>query len=190
MDDATRMLRREHEALRKMLLSAKEAAERVHRGEHVPHKALARAVEFFQEFMEGCLLTKEEDFLVAALERKGLSRHSKPISLTLIRHERGRQLIREMAEASAACEGGSKEAPMKWADLVSDFAALMLDHLKEEDANLFMMADSFLQPNEQADLAARFERLDAAKAISGRHQQAHAIAEDLLREGGTLRLAG
>lgn len=190
MNDATGMLRREHEALRKMLESAKEAAEWVHRGERVQHTTVARVVEFFREYLEGCLLTKEEDFLVTALERKGLSRHSKPISLSLIRHERGRQLIREMAEASAACESGSKDAVMKWADVVSDFADLMLEHLKEEDANLFMMADSLLQPNEQADLAARFKSLEAAKAVSGRHQQAHAIAEDLLREGGTLRLAG
>lgn len=134
-----------------MLEFTKDAADRMHRCESVHPEVLGRVVEFFRVFMEGCLLIKEEDFLLPVLERRGLSRHDEPIALMLIDHACGRQLIREMEEALAAYEDASRETGMKQPALASDFVDLMRAHLDEEEAVLFMMADSFLQPNEQAD---------------------------------------
>ncbi len=170
MDAATRILRSEHEALRKMLEFTETVTDRMSRGENVHPELLGRVLEFFRVFMEGRLLTKEEGFLLPALERGGLSRYGGPIALILIDHERGRRLMREMAEASAAYEDGSREAGKKWAGVASDFVDFMRGHLNEEEAVLFMTADSFLLPAEQAELAARFEKLEVAKAASGRHR--------------------
>lgn len=125
MDTATRILHSDHEALRKMLEFTKNAADRMRRGESVQPEVLARIVEFFRVFVEGCLITKEEDFLVPALERRGLSRHGGPIASMLIDHASGRRLMKEMAKASAAYEDGSREAGMKWTGVASDFADLM-----------------------------------------------------------------
>ncbi|MGH9444558.1 MAG: hemerythrin domain-containing protein [Terriglobia bacterium] len=190
MDAATRILRSEHEALRKMLEFTETVTDRMSRGENVHPELLGRVLEFFRVFMEGRLLTKEEDFLLPALERRGLSRHGGPIALMLIDHKRGRRLVRQMAEASAAYEDGSREAGKRWGGVASDFVDLMRDHLNEEEAVLFMTADSFLLPAEQAELAARFERLEVAKAASARHRLIHSMPEELLRGDGELMLAG
>ena len=66
-----------------------------------------------------------------------------------------------------------------------DFGKIMRDHVKEEEGVLFMMADSFLQPGEQAELAASFERLEVAKSVSGRHRRIHTMPENLLPERRT-----
>lgn len=108
----------------------------------------------------------------------------------LIDHERGRRLVKQMAEASIAYENGSREAGKRWAGVASEFVDLMRAHLDEEEAVLFIMADSFLQPAEQAELATRFERLEVAKAASGRHQRIHTVPEEVLRGSGELKLAG
>ncbi|MGH9431872.1 MAG: hemerythrin domain-containing protein [Terriglobia bacterium] len=190
MDAATRILRSEHEALRRMLEFTEDAADRMRRGESVQTEVLARVVEFFRIFREGCLLTKEEDFLFPTLERKGLSRQGGPIALMLIDHATGRRLMREMAEASAAYEDGSREAGKRWAGVASDFVDLMRVHLNEEEEVLFMMADTFLLPAEQAELAAGFERLEVAKAVSGRHRRIHTMTEELLQGDEELKHAG
>jgi hemerythrin-like domain-containing protein len=179
MSAATNVLLNEHRFLGKMLDFAQDLADRMRRGEDVKPEALGRVAEFLRICLEGCLLTKEEDFLLPALARKGLARQGGPIALMLIDHERGRRLVHEMAKAAADYEAGNTGRGNRWAVVALDFVDLMRAHLREEESTLFTMADIFLRASEQAELAEEFKKLEETRATSGRHRLIHQMPEQL-----------
>lgn len=179
MGTAMNILLNEHRFLGKMLDFAEDLANRMRRGENVQPETLGRAVEFFRVCLEGCLLAKEEDLLFTRLQSKGLFRRGGVIASMLIDHERGRRLVSEMGKAAADYEAGNRGAGDRWATAALDFVDLMRAHLREEEASLFVMAESFLQPAEQSELAEEFQRLEGAQAISGRHRLIHQMPEML-----------
>jgi|SRR5579875_1518419 len=189
MSTAMTILVNEHRFLGRMLDFAEDLATRMRRHEDVQPQTLGRAVEFFRVCMEGCLLAKEEDLLFPRLETKGLFRRGGVIASMLIDHERGRRLVSEMAKAAAEYEAGNSGAGDLWAAAALDFVDLMRTHLREEEASLFVMAESFLQAAEQAELAEEFKRLEGARTISARYRQIHQIPERLLAKADE-RIAG
>lgn len=182
MGSAMNILLNEHRFLGKMLDFTQELADRMRRGERVQPPVLGRAGEFFRVCLEGCLLAKEENLLFTKLQTKGFSRQTGLIASMLVDHERGRRLVREMKKTAADYEAGSGAAGGRWAAAALDFVDLMRAHLKEEETSLFMMADIFMQPSEQAKLAEEFKRLEEAQTISGRHRLIHRMPDELAGE--------
>lgn len=182
MGSAMNILLNEHRFLGKMLDFTQELADRIRRGERVQPPVLGRAGEFFRVCLEGCLLAKEEHLLFTKLQSKGFSRQTGLIASMLADHERGRRLVREMKKAAADYEAASGAAGGRWAAAALDFVDLMRAHLKEEETSLFMMADIFMQPSEQAELAEEFKRLEEAQTISRRHRLIHRMPDELSGE--------
>jgi hemerythrin-like domain-containing protein len=177
---ATQVLRREHEAILKMLGASEEVARRLGRGEQVEPQTLESLLEFFQLFADRCHHGKEEDLLFPLLEKKGFPREGRPIGVMLFEHERGRSLIRQMAEATAACEAGDTSGGKRWAEAGAGYAALLRAHIDKENNILFAMAERALTPAEQADLAQKFEKLEVEKMGAGTHERLHAMMDTLL----------
>ena len=71
---ATDVLRREHDAILRMLEVTELVAEQLDQGEKVKPETLDGLLEFFRLFADRCHHGKEEELLFPALERKGLSR--------------------------------------------------------------------------------------------------------------------
>ena len=182
MATATKVLRHEHEAILRMLSASEEVARRLGRGEQVAQQTLANLLEFFQLFADRCHHGKEEDLLFPLLEKKGFPRDGGPIGVMLFEHERGRLLIRQMAEATAACKAGDKGAGKRWAEAGAGYAALLRAHIDKENNVLFAMAERVLTPEEQADLAQRFEKLEVEKMGAGTHERLHAMMDALLAQ--------
>src|SRR3990172_610209 len=110
MTAATSTLRKEHEAILKMLDATEAAAQRLEQGERLRPETLAGLLEFFRLFADRCHHGKEEDLLFPLLESKGLPRSGGPIGVMLSEHEQGRPLVRQMADAAEAYGGGAAEA--------------------------------------------------------------------------------
>ena len=180
MATATKVLRNEHEAILKMLGASEEVARRLEQGEQVEQQTLANLLEFFQLFADRCHHGKEEDLLFPLLEKKGFPRDGGPIGVMLFEHERGRSLIRQMAEATAAYKSGDKSAGKRRAEAGVGYAALLRAHIDRENNVLFAMAERVLTPEEQADLAQEFEKLEVEKMGAGTHERLHAMMDALL----------
>jgi hemerythrin-like domain-containing protein len=180
MATATEVLRHEHEAILKMLGASEEAARRLGRDEQVEPQTLDSLLEFFQLFADRCHHGKEEDLLFPLLEKKGFRREGGPIGVMLFEHERGRSLIRQMSEAATAYKAGEKSAGEKWAEAAAGYAALPRAHIDKENNALFVMAERALTPEEQADLAEKFEKLEVEKMGAGTHARLHAMMDALL----------
>jgi hemerythrin-like domain-containing protein len=169
MDTATAVLRKEHEAIVKMLEVTEEVARRLDAGEYVAAETLADLLEFFRLFADKCHHGKEEDLLFPQLEKKGMPRAGGPLAVMLAEHEQGRALIRQMAGPA-------------WADAARAYASLLRAHIEKENHVLFVMAERMLTPSEQAELAEGFEKSEVEKMGAGTHERLHAMMAKLIKD--------
>ena len=182
MSTATLILRKEHDAILKMLDATEEAARRIDAGQTVAPDTLEGLLEFFRLFADRCHHGKEEDLLFPLLESRGLPRSGGPTGVMLREHDQGRALIRQMMEAGEASKSGDLAAPARWAKAARAYAELLRAHIAKENDILFVMAENMLSPEEQSNLAAAFERLEVEKMGAGTHERLHARMEKLLAE--------
>ena len=182
MQTATGILRKEHDAILKMLDVADETAALLDRGASVSPAVLSNLLEFFRLFADKCHHGKEEDLLFPALERKGMPRHGGPIGVMLIEHDLGRGFVRQMVEAAEAFSKGDAAAGKRWADAARQYTSLLREHIMKENNILFVMAERLLTDAEQQALAIEFDRVETEKMGIGTHERLHAMMDKLVAE--------
>jgi hemerythrin-like domain-containing protein len=181
MNEATAVLRHEHEAILRMLDATEEVASRLQRGIALAPGTLSGLLEFFKLFADRCHHGKEEDLLFPLLERKGMPRQGGPLGVMLQEHTLGRKLIGEMSEAADAY-GTDREAGPRWSGAALRYASLLRAHIQKENQILFVMAERMLTETEQKALSEEFEKIEIEKMGAGTHERLHARMESLLRE--------
>lgn len=179
MTIATAILRKEHEAILRMLEVTEQAVGLLHRGGAVAPQILTGLVEFFQLFADRCHHSKEEELLFPLLEQKGLPRDGGPLGVMLYEHGLGRSLMQQMAEAAQAYSGGTREAGSRWAEAARSYIALLAQHIEKENNVLFRAAERLLSEDEQKQLACAFEKVEEEKMGAGTHERLHALMDKL-----------
>jgi hemerythrin-like domain-containing protein len=179
---ATQILRQEHDAILKMLDALDQTSRQLLSGTPVQASTLQGLLEFFQLFADRCHHGKEEDLLFPLLERKGMPRGGGPIGVMLFEHDHGRELIREMAAAASDYDTNPGPAAKRWVAAAENYSALLREHIMKENNVLFRMAEQMLTPDEQASLAADFEKAEIEKMGAGTHERLHARMEQLLAQ--------
>jgi len=182
MDTATAVLRKEHEAILKMLDVTEEVARRLNAGEQFTPETLASLLQFFRLFADKCHHGKEEDLLFPQLEKKGMPRTGGPLGVMLAEHEQGRALIRQMAEATEAYPNQPQKAGPAWAQAARGYVGLLRAHIDKENNVLFVMAERMLTPGEQTELAEGFEKFEVEKMGAGTHERLHAMMAKLIKD--------
>ena len=170
---ATAVLRKEHEAILRMLDAAEQVARQLENSTPVSPDTLKGLLEFFQLFADRCHHGKEEDRLFPLLAEKGLPREGGPIGVMLQEHTMGRSLIRDMAKATDAYVAGEKGAGSRWADAATGYSSLLRSHIHKENNILFVMAERLLSDAEQAQLAQAFDQIEIEKMGAGTHERLH-----------------
>ncbi len=140
-----------------------------------------KAIDFLRNFADGCHHAKEEDELFPVLESAGIPREHGPIGCMLDEHERGRTLVRGIAENLDAAAQGDAQAASALRSCATKYIHLLREHIFKEDTVLFVMADRVLGPEEQALMCQAFERAGGAKGCSSKHRQYMELAEELAR---------
>lgn len=180
MPKATEILRKEHQAILKMVEASETVAERLKRGERVPSDILATFQEFFQIFADQCHHGKEENIFFPLLEARGLPKAGGPLGMMLNEHEQGRALVREMHQAAEAYASGVEGSGVRWAQSAEQYAALLRSHIDKENLVLFPMAERMLSEDELARVAGDFEEFEVEKMGVGTHERLHAKMGKLL----------
>jgi len=189
MISATDILRREHDAILRMLDATEEVVHRLDAGNAVAPRVLEGLLEFFRLFADRCHHGKEEDLLFPKLHEKGMPREMGPIGVMLHEHEQGRAFVREMAQAAADYATSQPQAAARWTAAASGYASLLREHIYEENNILFVMAEQLLTPEEQRQLSAQFEKVEAEKMGEGTHERLHALMEQLVAEISRARVS-
>jgi hemerythrin-like domain-containing protein len=182
MNEATQILRTEHEAILRMIDATESAAESLIAGAAMPPHILIDTVEFFRLFADRCHHGKEEDLLFPALEKKGMPSGGGPISVMLMEHDAGRALIANMAEAGKGYESGNREDGQKWAEAAMQYSGILRQHIAKENNVLFVMAERLLTAAEQQQLASAFDEIEFQKMGAGTRERLHRMPDALFAE--------
>jgi hemerythrin-like domain-containing protein len=181
---ATTVLRREHQAILRMLDVLDRVAGKVESGEDVPQGMIEGLLEFFTIFNDRCHQGKEEECLFPRLEQKGLPRSGGPIAALVSEHVQSRALLARMRTVSPAC-ADDPDSARRFAEAAHKYVALVREHISKENTVLFMMAERLLTDSEQRALAAEFDRIEDEKLSVGAHERVHTkldiLSADLLR---------
>ena len=162
--DPTGVLRDEHRLILKVVDALEVLIDRGHEAASVAD--LGSAVDFFRLYTDALHHGKEEDLLFDELTDRGFSRHAGPIAVMLQEHELGRSLVRKMARALDAMEGGDDG----WSDLehaARAYVELLRHHILKEDNALFEMADAAIDEPACRTLCEKYDAV-CARQFDGR----------------------
>ena len=106
---------------------------------------------------------------------------SAPVAAMLQEHEGGRERVRRLEAALDAAAIGDADAVARVAENLSAYAALLRSHIAKENNVLFPLADRLMNADDQRELEAAFERVEAEETGPGEHERLAAIADRLGR---------
>jgi len=167
-------LKHEHDAILSGLKILTAMASRVDHGLDLDKKGVRDFLAFLREFGDKCHHGKEENILFPAMVKAGAPAKGGPIEVMLSEHARGRELIKQM-EASS---GGAPDLP-KFSRAAKDYAALLQSHIEKENGVLFPSAEAVLGEQQLDQIYDAFEKHEEKVIGAGRHEELHAILNQL-----------
>ena len=179
--DAIEMLMNEHRLIERVLDGLVGFAEEAQRTGGTEKAELSRFVKFLREFADACHHGKEEDILFTAMVEHGFPREGGPIAVMLHEHDQGRGLIRILRERAEQADPWSDADRREVGAVAAGYAELLRAHIHKEDAILYPMAEQHLPPETMQSVSEACDRYEEAPERSGKHEQLHALAEELIR---------
>jgi hemerythrin-like domain-containing protein len=177
MGVAIEQLKKEHAAIESMLTILEAVCGRLKAGEQIDPAHLGQIVEFFRGFADRCHHGKEEEILFPALEMAGIPREGGPIGVMLHEHDQMRGYVQGLAGAAGRYQTGGAKAGEEIIRYASQYAATLRRHIEKENQVLFKMAEMHLAPEEERELAGRFEALELERMGAGTHEHLHVLLE-------------
>jgi len=156
----TEVLRHEHRLIERLLRVLERAAAGLERGEEISPEVLKSSLEFIRIVADRCHHGKEEGSLFPLLEERGMRREGGPLGALLQEHDRGRELVRGLAEGVAKYGGGDLEAREEIIENTRGYTQLLAQHIQKEDDVLFPIADHLLSQDEQQRLLEEFAEVE------------------------------
>lgn len=182
--NATEILSQEHQVILQVLDCLERMIQETATTGTLDGQAARDAVEFFQGFADQCHHAKEEDHLFPAMEAKGFPRHGGPTGVMLNEHRLGRECVRGMNDAIEAAANGDRDGVQRFEEFGQTYLNLLRQHIEKEDHCLFGMANQALSEQDQRDLLAAFQKVEADQMKVGAHEKYLAIAQSLVARYG------
>jgi hemerythrin-like domain-containing protein len=179
MGIAVEQLKKEHMAIETMLKILEALCSRLEAGETVDSAHLTQTIEFFRGFADRCHHGKEEEIFFPALEMAGIPKEGGPIGVMLAEHDQMRGHMKVLAGAVERYGTGETTARAEIIRHASGYAAMLRRHIEKENQVLFNMAEAQLSPDEESELAERFESMEVEKIGAGTHEKLHALLDRL-----------
>ncbi len=107
---------------------------------------------FFRLFADKCHHAKEESYLFPKLISLGIPEQGSPISVMLLEHNMGRDLISKLERSS--------DSPALFLETALQFCSLLQQHIMKENMILFPMADALLNNEAEAELINNFKEIN------------------------------
>jgi hemerythrin-like domain-containing protein len=178
---ATQVLSEEHRVILRVIAALETAANRLESGQPVPPGFFQEAADFIVGFADGCHHRKEEGVLFKALTDNGVPMQGGPVGVMLYEHEQGRAFTRKMREAAQNMEAGEAAAASAVIANARSYAALLRQHISNEDNVLFPMADRVIPESQHDKVFEDFEHVEHMETGEGVHEKYLALAEKLER---------
>jgi hemerythrin-like domain-containing protein len=176
---ATEQLRKEHKAVKLMLLVLDKMCKKLEAGEKINPDHLDSLIEFFQVFVDRCHHAKEENMLFVAMQKTMDPNDGDRIGALIKDHVSGRNYIRDLAAASALYRKGDTKAAKMITQSARHYMTLLIQHIDIEDNVLYPLADARLSVQKQEELLGEFDILEVEQIGIGKHEEFHRMIEKL-----------
>lgn len=180
---ATEVLKNEHKVIILALNGAEREAKSIQDTNKINVEKVTKIVDFFKNFADKCHHAKEEKYLFAKMEERGISKESKPISFAFKEHMKGREKVNRIREALPKAGKGDSSAIKSVKDNLSTYVQLLRGHIDREDNILFPMAERIFTPEDQKELGEAFEKVEAEEMGEEVHKKYVQLAGELGKEG-------
>ena len=168
------LLMADHEQTEKVI----DALETLWR-DHAPDPTTAaKAVRYFSEFADACHNQKEEQHLFPRLEAAGIPSHGGPLAVMLAEHARSQELLEAFRSLGRRVAAGEADAAAEMVGVFHEYGALLKAHYWKENDILYPMGRRALGPQDDADIVAGIEALEAGLGTDTR-QRYQALAHEL-----------
>lgn len=147
---ATADLRREHDLILRAVAVLERAGRRVAAGRPVDETALKELVALLRTLADQCHHGKEEGYLFPSMKERGLPPDG-PIGQLLAAHGEGRDYLGTLSGLPSRAERAA-------AALL--YVRVMREHIEQENALVFPVADAIFTPDEQATLARCYREME------------------------------
>jgi hemerythrin-like domain-containing protein len=158
----TQVMEAEHRLIESVVKAVGGAAAAIEKGQRADVAMLATAVEFLRVYADKLHHGKEETLFFPMLVKRGVPPQGCPIGGLNHEHEKGRALVRALAEQVPAYAQGKPGAKEGLLETLRGILELYQNHIWKEDAMVFPMADKVLTAADQAELSKQFDEVDQA----------------------------
>jgi len=179
MVNLTEEQKQEHRVVEEALDILYRIGTRLERDEGVDPEAIEKVLDFLKTFADKCHHGKEEDLLFAALEMKGVSRTTSPLSTLIREHEIARRFILNMDRALQDYKAGDETAGKDILQNSRAYIELLEQHIEKEDELLYPMAEEKLSDERKKELQKAYDRVESDIIGEGVHERYHHMIEDL-----------
>jgi hemerythrin-like domain-containing protein len=154
------ILKHEHRIIERVLRALEGVCYRLSFKETIPTEPLIEIVHFISEFVDGYHHAKEEAHLFPALQRQGIVRDGGPLGL--IEHEHGveRDLIDELKIAIEGLKEVNEVSRKVFIERAHRYIKHLTNHMQQEDAILFRLAEELLDSSEAESLTKGFRQAE------------------------------
>lgn len=156
----TEMLEEEHHVIQKIVGVMATLLERLQKGEDMKGATIKDVVEFMRIYGDKCHHGKEETHLFPLLGKRGVPMTGCPVAVLTHEHDKGRALVKQLAEAGTNYANGNKSAKDNLIKSLQGLIDLYPNHIWKEDYLLFPMTNKVLSDSDQKDLSDKFEAVE------------------------------
>jgi hemerythrin-like domain-containing protein len=175
---ATKILKHEHDVIRRALAILDRIGARAGRNEAPPAADVEGVLDFLSTFADGCHHVKEETILFPALEAAGLPHGQGPVAAMLDQHDQGRRLVAALRREQTALDEDAG-ARARFAAAARDYVALLEQHIAIENEVLFPSADAMLSGERDREIAAAFDRHEEVEMGADAHRRFHRMLDEM-----------
>ena len=175
----TDILTDEHRVIEQVLECLGKIVDRSESDRKLDELSARQAVSFFRNFADRCHHAKEETHLFPAMEARGFPREGGPTGVMIYEHEQARDHVRNMDENIEGASHGDPTALQKFAEHARAYSDLLRNHIEKEDHCLYTMANQAFTDEDQQELLAAFEKVEAEEIGADVHDKYVSIANEL-----------
>jgi hemerythrin-like domain-containing protein len=161
----TQIMQTEHRNIETVVRALGTVAAAIEKGQQADVALLATAAEFLRVYADKLHHSKEEALFFPMLVKRGVPPQGCPIGGLNHEHEKGRVLVRALADQAPAYAQGKPGAKEAMLETLHGLEELYQNHIWKEDAMVFPMADKVLTEADQTELSEKFGEVDRAVGL-------------------------
>ena len=180
MSRPTHILKHEHRVIERALRALDGMCMHLKSGGSVPPEALYQILDFIQNFADRFHHAREETYLFPSLSHNGFQIDGGALGVLMGEHETERTLTAELELAIGEYRHGDSEAVDRFVKAANLYREHMVNHMREEDAILFRLAEEVLDEAVKASLTQSFGQ-EEAQYCGGTVARYERLAQELER---------